>query len=308
VRLLGMLYELRVTRSPAELLDELRQEPLKVLDQVAQGLERGLAQTFTVAFGTLEPNEHRMLLALAAAASATRDCILAEVSGLQLRAAKDALERLRNWSLAEFSFSSSAPWGLHDVVRLFAQSQPDYPTLVNAHQDWVKAHCQKYKKPEEHAEFALGADEVATAVRRFIAENNPDAASSLHWPLWQHMNQVGRVAELANLTEELLASVPKGTATEAAWLGNLGLCYDTLGDIPKAMDYYQRALDIDTKLGSLKGQAIRLGNLGLCYETLGDIAKARDYLTRSVALFECMGMAETQEHYAYYRQALKKLE
>jgi tetratricopeptide (TPR) repeat protein len=292
VRLIGMLFERRVTRSLSELLDDVRREPLKSLDQVAQGLDRGVAQTFLVAFESLDERERRVLLALSASAKATRDAIVAEVSGLVLPEAQHALEQLRDWSLAEFTDISAAPWGLHDVMRLFAQAQSGYPELVDAHVGWVKKHCQRYDKPEEHAFFALGADEVAVAVRRFVAESRSDEASELHWPLFKHLTQVGRLLEAIELTERLLDVAPEGSATEAAWLGNLGNCYRTLGDIPKAIELFERSLAIDEKLGSLEGQANQLGNLGICYQTLGVIPKAIELLERSLAIDEHLGRLE----------------
>ncbi|TET22092.1 MAG: tetratricopeptide repeat protein, partial [Candidatus Stahlbacteria bacterium] len=71
------------------------------------------------------------------------------------------------------------------------------------------------------------------------------------------------IAEQAKLDEALSAA-----------LGNIGLVYRTLGEPRKALDYHQKALEIDEKIGSLEGQANQLGNIGIVYEALGEPRKA----------------------------------
>jgi hypothetical protein len=106
-----MLLERRVTKSPSELLDDARRQPLASLDSVAMGIDRGVAQTFLTAFEALDKRERRVSLTLSACARATRDAIVADVSGLLLDETQFALEQLRDWSLAEFAERSEVPWG-----------------------------------------------------------------------------------------------------------------------------------------------------------------------------------------------------
>jgi tetratricopeptide (TPR) repeat protein len=91
---------------------------------------------------------------------------------------------------------------------------------------------------------------------------------------------------------------------QATALANLGLCHKTLGDIPKAIDFFRRALAMHEKVGSLDGQGSALANLGFCYLTLGDIPKAIDFLQRSLRSFLKMGLPESHPTVAMLRRVL----
>jgi tetratricopeptide (TPR) repeat protein len=69
-------------------------------------------------------------------------------------------------------------------------------------------------------------------------------------------------------------------------LGNLGLAYSDLGQVEKAIDYYEQALAIAREIGHRQGEGNRLGNLGLAYSDLGQVEKAKACLRQSLAIFE----------------------
>jgi tetratricopeptide (TPR) repeat protein len=73
---------------------------------------------------------------------------------------------------------------------------------------------------------------------------------------------------------------------EGNHLGNLGLAYRDLGQVEKAIDYYEQALAIDREIGYRQGEGADLGNLGLAYSDLGQVEKARQCLRQSLAIFE----------------------
>ncbi len=60
---------------------------------------------------------------------------------------------------------------------------------------------------------------------------------------------------------------------EGADLGNLGLAYSDLGQVEKAIEYYEQALVIFKKIGDRRGEGADLGNLGLAYSDLGQVRK-----------------------------------
>lgn len=91
---------------------------------------------------------------------------------------------------------------------------------------------------------------------------------------------------------------------QAIQLGNLGACYQTQGNIPKAIDFLQRSLAMHEKLGSLEGQAIQLGHLGLDHLTEGDIPKAIDFLQRSLACYRKMGLPGTHPYVGWVQDKL----
>jgi len=72
--------------------------------------------------------------------------------------------------------------------------------------------------------------------------------------------------------------------------GNLGLIYQTKGELDKAKEMHNKALEINKRLGRLEGVANQYGNLGAVYKKRGDIEKAREYWEKAVELFKKIGM------------------
>ncbi|MCP4283902.1 MAG: tetratricopeptide repeat protein, partial [Gammaproteobacteria bacterium] len=90
---------------------------------------------------------------------------------------------------------------------------------------------------------------------------------------------------------------------EGAHLGNLGNAYSALGQVEKAIEYYQQALTISREIGHRQGEGNRLGNLGNAYRALGQVEKARAHLEQSLAIF-----VEIKSPYAdLVRKELEKL-
>ena len=69
-------------------------------------------------------------------------------------------------------------------------------------------------------------------------------------------------------------------------MGNLGLAYRDLGQVEKAITYYEQALAIAREIGHRQGEGADLGNLGVAYHDLGQVEKAREYLQQALAIFE----------------------
>jgi tetratricopeptide (TPR) repeat protein len=73
---------------------------------------------------------------------------------------------------------------------------------------------------------------------------------------------------------------------EGAFTGNLGSAYRDLGQVEKAIEYHQQALDIARKTGYRYGEGHRLWGLGLDYRDLGQTTQAKGYLEQALAVFE----------------------
>ena len=54
-------------------------------------------------------------------------------------------------------------------------------------------------------------------------------------------------------------------------LGNLGIAYAELGEVQKAIGYYEQALVISREIGDRQGKGSHLGNLGNAYVRLGEV-------------------------------------
>ncbi|MFQ5578001.1 MAG: tetratricopeptide repeat protein, partial [Anaerolineae bacterium] len=69
---------------------------------------------------------------------------------------------------------------------------------------------------------------------------------------------------------------------------NLGLAYSDLGQVARAIGFYEQALAIHREIGDRRAEGSDLGNLGLAYSDLGQVERAKDYLRQCVAIFEDM--------------------
>ncbi|HUV83226.1 MAG TPA: tetratricopeptide repeat protein, partial [archaeon] len=67
-------------------------------------------------------------------------------------------------------------------------------------------------------------------------------------------------------------------------LGNLGLAYRDLGQVEKAIEYYEKALVIAREIGDRRGEGADLGNLGNAYRNLGQVEKAIEYYEQSLMI------------------------
>ncbi|MHC4353030.1 MAG: tetratricopeptide repeat protein, partial [Planctomycetota bacterium] len=70
---------------------------------------------------------------------------------------------------------------------------------------------------------------------------------------------------------------------------NVGILYQTRGDLERAEEMYQKSLAINEALGSKEGMAIQYGNLGTLYQTRGDLERAEEMYQKSLLLFEELG-------------------
>lgn len=75
----------------------------------------------------------------------------------------------------------------------------------------------------------------------------------------------------------------------AAFLGNLGTVYDTLGQYGEALDNYLAALSIDRKLNDLWGLGADLSNVGVIQLHLGQYGEARKNLEEALTLHRDLG-------------------
>ena len=71
---------------------------------------------------------------------------------------------------------------------------------------------------------------------------------------------------------------------EATVLNNIGLFYQTLGELNDAINFYNQALALRTEIGDRQGEAISLDHLGYAHVALGKIQEGLDYYYRALAL------------------------
>ena len=61
---------------------------------------------------------------------------------------------------------------------------------------------------------------------------------------------------------------------EGQTLNNLGNVFKDWGQYPKAVEHYEKSLELSRKTGDVRGEGQTLNNLGLVYQDLGRIRKA----------------------------------
>jgi len=90
---------------------------------------------------------------------------------------------------------------------------------------------------------------------------------------------IGQVQKAISSFEQALviAHERKDYRNEGAHLGNLGNCYFALGQTARAIEYHEQALAIAREIGDQQGEEADLGNLGNCYFALGQTARAIEY-------------------------------
>jgi tetratricopeptide (TPR) repeat protein len=86
--------------------------------------------------------------------------------------------------------------------------------------------------------------------------------------------------------------------------GDLGLTYQQLGFVKKAIEYHEQALKISREIGDRRGEGNRLGNLGSAYYSLGEPRKAIELLKQSLAIGKAI---EDPRIISFCEQILKEL-
>ena len=70
----------------------------------------------------------------------------------------------------------------------------------------------------------------------------------------------------------------------AAAMNNLGWCTYKLGDSKRALDNFQRGLELARKVSNTNNEQMCLGNIGNIYKDQGDFTEARRYYTEAINL------------------------
>ena len=207
------------------------------------------------------------------------------------KTSKDAVEKLIDESLLETDHKGN--YWLHPLVREFAYD--DLENKIEAH----KVAVQYYRSqplPEERGEKADVQSLIEACHHACMAGDYEMAADIISDnELHEDLHRWGNYTTLIELYEKLLPEQfdeePKLTSiqTHGAILGNLGLAYSDLGQVERAIDYYEQALAIAKEIGDRRGEGAWLGNLGLAYSDLGQVERAIDYYEQALAIAKEIG-------------------
>lgn len=231
----------------------------------------------------------------------------AAVWELELDAAKEALSELVKYSVLEWNDSTSR-YNLHDLARLFADTQ-----LGDGERDVAqRQHATYYLNILEESDrlYLRGDEALMHGLKLFDLEwqniqagqswasnhagNNETAARLCsRYPnagayllaLRQHPRQrINWRLSALTASRELHDRLAEGTH-----IGELGSAYSAIGDVTKAVEYYEQALTIFNEIGNRHGVGQTLANLGTAYQLTGDMGRSIEYYERAVALSREIG-------------------
>jgi len=109
------------------------------------------------------------------------------------------------------------------------------------------------------------------------------------------LNRVGRLSQAQIMCERVaeLADLRDDERSKAAAFGNLGLIYQTRGELDQAEEMHRKSLAIERRLGRQEeGMASNYGNLGLIYRARSDFDEAERMLRKSLEISERLGWQE----------------
>jgi tetratricopeptide (TPR) repeat protein len=93
----------------------------------------------------------------------------------------------------------------------------------------------------------------------------------------------------------------------ASAYGNLGLIYQTRGELDRAEEMQKKSLAINKMLGRQEGMGSDYRNLGAIYQARGDLDRAAEMLKKSLALFKAIGAAPSVKQVQTSLDTLNKL-
>jgi len=182
----------------------------------------------------------------------------------------DAVEKLIDKSLLETDHKGN--YWLHPLVREFAYD--DLEDKIEAHRVTVQYYLSQ-PIPEERSEKADVQSLIEACYHACMAGDYDMAAdiifdNELHEDLDRWSNYTTLVELFEKLLPERFDEKPKLTSmqTHGAILGNLGSAYYDLGQVERAIEYYEQALAIAKEIGDRHGEGTLLNNLGVAFMDL----------------------------------------
>jgi len=103
--------------------------------------------------------------------------------------------------------------------------------------------------------------------------------------LWLHPSEWKRWLESALIAAQQL----NNRKDEETILGNLGSAYFKLGDVRRALEFYEQALAIACEVGDRHGEGTWLGNLGNTYSALDEPQRAVETYVRALTIAREIG-------------------
>ncbi len=202
------------------------------------------------------------------------------------RTSEDAVRKLINKSLMETDLKGN--YWLHPLIREF--SYGDLKNKIEIHKLAFRYYLflplpEKIKK--EDVQPLIEAHYHACMAKEYDTATGIISDYKLHEDLYRW----GGYRTLVDLYNRVLPKDPlrdkpllSDKQTHGAVLGNLGTAYSALGQVEKAIQYYEKALAISQEIGNRRSEGADMGNLGTAYSALGQVEKAIQYYEKALAI------------------------
>jgi tetratricopeptide (TPR) repeat protein len=150
-----------------------------------------------------------------------------------------------------------------------------------------KTHLRVGTFLEEQARESPYIDVDVEAGWHLFQAGEYDRSNELLGPASVWLQDHGRVREglailLPFLEPEARSRLERGRLARS--LGTAGIAYHRLGEVRKAIEYYEEQFEIVREIGDQRGEGAALGNLGNAHAGLGDRKKAKLCLEQALAI------------------------
>ena len=182
----------------------------------------------------------------------------------------------------------------------YAILDPERPHLMAilagcvAAENWDEAESlawavDGYLDIQGHSTERVTAIEAGLAAARALDHRRDEEAFLIMLGLAHHA--LGQVERAIRYYDEALVICQEIThrQDEGNVLGNLGLAYSALGEVGRAIEYYEQALAISREIGDRRGEGADLGNLGNAYSDLGEVGRALEYYEQCLTIHREIG-------------------
>ena len=154
-----------------------------------------------------------------------------------------------------------------------------------AEADIEKSQDEALQRADKLADEGKLVDSEVAYAKAVSRGTDPDAFN--RYGLF--LMRIGQLTRAQVMFERILEMPVKKEKWVAIAYGNLGLIYQTRGDLEKAEQMQRKSLEISERLGRQKDMASAYGNLGNIYQTRGDLEKAEQMHHKSLEICERLG-------------------
>lgn len=160
---------------------------------------------------------------------------------------------------------------MNQLIKLDAENSCAYHGLGHIYK--LQA---KWKEALENLEKAIGLDpELLDA---YILKNS----------IYRHTGRIEESLEIALLGNQI-AERKENLEFQEKFLNDIGGAYWCLSDFHKAIDHFEKSLEISRKIGDKRHESTSLSNIGLAYRGLSEFQEAIQYFSQALEIDEELG-------------------